>query len=134
MSSTTVVQKDHAPEDDGYADRGNTATLARLTPEQASHYFHDTTVWGEDGRIREGTPEELAAEYAEVSQYFVRPMPVLEQTDAAILVNDWQPGDPVSAVLVGKTEMCHPIPNFGMGSIEDPLGENVDLFDVQDDW
>ena len=116
MSSTTVVQKDHAPEDDGYADRGNTATLARLTPEQASHYFHDTTVWGEDGRIREGTPEELAAEYAEVSQYFVRPMPVLEQTDAAILVNDWQPGDPVSAVL------------------GDPLGENVDLFDVQDDW
>ena len=119
MSSTTVVQKDHAPEDDGYADRGNPATLARLTPEQAQHYFHDTTVCldGWD-RPREGTPEELATEYAEVSKYFVRTVPVPERTDATILTDDWQPGDPVAISAV----------------IGDPLGEHVDLFAVQDDW
>ena len=136
MSSTTAVQKVYSPEDDGYADRGNTATLARLTPEQARHFFHDTTVWGEDGRIREGSPEELVAEYAEVSKYFVRTVPVPEHTDAAIQSDDWQPGDPVatSTVIVGKPELCHSIPNFGLGSIDDPLGEHVDLFAVQDDW
>ena len=90
-------------------------------------------------------PEELAAVDAEVLKYVYRPdrhtkcVPDLaagDTDDETFLTEEWQPGDPVamSAVIVGKPESFLPIPNFGLGSIGDPLGEHVDLFDVRNDW
>lgn len=59
------------------------------------YYALDTRITSDDGTLREGTAEELAAEYAEVSKYVVREKPVPVFVDDGFLSEDWQPSDGV---------------------------------------